>query len=147
MKYGDHNFWSNKASSNCSDFFKGLCLNIDVLKPFLWINCLNPTITSFLFHPWMFEIPIAYKPVYLNMDVNVDNFQIDSLLVNTTWNLDALNMMFGTNFNSLITCHGKTNNDEVNHWVWFHEFKGNKLSSNVYKFLNSKHLEDQEWCG
>lgn len=56
-------------------------------------------------------------------------------------------MMFGNNWNSLFTIHGKITNDEVNHWVQLPDSKGNKLLSNIYKFLNSKHMEDQDWYG
>lgn len=53
---------------NCLTFFKGLCINANILKPFLWINWFNPVVTSLLHHPWMFEIPIAFKPFFINMD-------------------------------------------------------------------------------
>lgn len=56
LKYGYHNFWTMKTPLNCSTFCKCLCMNASTLKPFLWINCLNQVITSFLHHPWMFDI-------------------------------------------------------------------------------------------
>lgn len=94
MKYGNRNFWSHEALSTCSTFFKRLSKTADLLKPYLWINYLNPSVTFVLHHPWMFEIPIAYKPVYLNMDINFEVSQISNFLDNATWNIYALNMFF-----------------------------------------------------
>ncbi|XP_039119691.1 uncharacterized protein LOC120255989 [Dioscorea cayenensis subsp. rotundata] len=147
LKYGDFNFWTMKPPPNCSAFFRGLCYNANVLKPFLWINCLNPSVTSFLYHPWLFETPLAFKPVFLNMNIFVDDFQISELLDNDSWNLDTLNCLFGTNWNSPIISFGKICHETDNHWVWFPATCSNRLSSNIYKFLNKNSLVDQQWCG
>ncbi|XP_039142228.1 uncharacterized protein LOC120279366 [Dioscorea cayenensis subsp. rotundata] len=132
---------------NCSAFFRGLCGNANVLKPFLWINCLNPTITSFLHHPWIFDIPIAFKPVFFNMDLPVEDLRISDCLINCNWNVTALNLMFGSNWNSPILSHGKISVDGVSHWVWFPESHGTKLSSSIYKFLSKNPCCGQQWIG
>ncbi|XP_039144737.1 uncharacterized protein LOC120282045 [Dioscorea cayenensis subsp. rotundata] len=136
-----------KPPQNCSAFFRGLCGNANVLKPFLWINCLNPTVTSFLHHPWIFDIPIAFKQVFFNMDMPVEDLRISDCLNNCNWNVTALNLMFGSNWNSPILSHGKISVDGVSHWVWFPESHGTKLSSNIYKFLNKNPCCGQQWIG
>lgn len=72
-------------------FFGSLCKSTDILKPHFWINCINPSTTSVLFHPWIFEIPIMFKSVFLNMDLDLDNLRLNDLIDNDGWNLHALN--------------------------------------------------------
>lgn len=79
------------------------------------------------------------------MYLNVDDIRVNDLLDNSYWNVNALNLLFGPNWNSPIISHGKINNKEDNHWIWFPISKDNKLSSNIYKFLNCNIAEDQEW--
>ncbi|KAH7689115.1 hypothetical protein IHE45_03G075400 [Dioscorea alata] len=117
------------------------------LNLFLWINCVNPVITSFLSHPWMFDIPIAFKPVFLNMNFNVEEITIDDLLVNSSWNMNALNQLFGYVWDSPIISHGMITNEDNNHWIWLPESKGNKISFAIYTFLNGNYVMDSEWKG
>lgn len=63
-KYGTFYIWKGSAPAKCSWFYRGLYHNLVVIRPFLWINFVNPNITSFLNDPWYFEIPIAIKPTY-----------------------------------------------------------------------------------
>lgn len=61
--------------------------------------------------------------------------------------MDALNLLFGYNWDSPIISYGKISYDNANHWVWSPESRGVKLSSNIYKFLNKSPEVDQQWCG
>lgn len=81
------------------------------------------------------------------MNLNVDDIRMNDLFDNSSWNVNALNLLFGTNWNSPTITHGKINNEEDNHQIWFPTSKGNNLSSNIYKFLNSSLSKDQEWNG
>lgn len=67
----------------------------------LWINCANPSTTFVLYHPRMFDVPIAYKPVYLNMNMDFENIQIFDFMANSTWNIHAHEMLFGIGWDSL----------------------------------------------
>ncbi|XP_039127505.1 uncharacterized protein LOC120263608 [Dioscorea cayenensis subsp. rotundata] len=134
LKYGDPNFWSLNTPPNCSAFFKGLNITAYVLKTYLWIKTLNLVLTSFWHHPWMFDIPITFKPVFINMDLNLDNLKIDDLLTNSSLNLNALNTMFGFNWDSPILSYGEINTEENNHWIWFPASQGNKITASVYTF-------------
>ncbi|XP_039132528.1 uncharacterized protein LOC120269260 [Dioscorea cayenensis subsp. rotundata] len=95
----------------------------------------------------MFEIPIAYKPVFLNMDLDVTDCCITDFIENSMWSMDALNSLFGPNWSSPIISHGKLVSGVNNHWLWFPDSKGTKISSNVYNFLTSNKVEAQGWCG
>lgn len=81
------------------------------------------------------------------MDLNVDELTVDELLVNSSWNMNALNQLFGFIWESPIISHGKICTECNNHWVWFPALKGNKISSTIYSFFNSNHAMDSDWKG
>lgn len=113
----------------------------------MWINCINSSITFVLYHPWKFEIPIAYKLVYLNMNLDFDHIQIDDFLDNNVWNIHALNCLFGRIWDSQLLSHGKITPANENHWVWFPKTNSNNFSTTVYNFLNRGHSEESLWSG
>lgn len=41
----------------------------NLLKPNIWLNTINLDSTSFMYDPWYFEIPLAFKPTYLYMEI------------------------------------------------------------------------------
>lgn len=92
MKYGIFNFWTHNVLCGCSAFFKGLILTASIIKPHLWINCVNPFTTSVMFHPWIFDVPIAFKPVPLNMNVDFEHCQISGFMLNSSWNRQVLDI-------------------------------------------------------
>lgn len=95
-KYGDFDIWTGNILVRCSWFYRGMCRNAKHIRPFLWLKTINPSITSFLNDPWYFEIPIAFKPTYFNMEIDFDSIQISNLLVDTHWNIHRLQTIFGT---------------------------------------------------
>lgn len=137
----------SKFSSEFLYFFKGLCKTANLLKPYLWINKINPYTTNFLLHPWFFEIPIMVKPVYFKMDLDFENMQLADCIINFGWNLHMLNIIFGPNWNSPIISHGKITPDEIHHWVWFPKINNNKILALVYNFLYNTHTDNQHWNG
>lgn len=80
-KYGNYNCWSDFIPAKCSWFFRGLFRIAQALKPFLWIKTANLSISSILLDPLYFEIPLAFKLTYLNMDVNLDFVCISDFVV------------------------------------------------------------------
>lgn len=145
LKYGNHNFWSQKTPQNCSVFFRVLCKSVDILKPHIWINCINPSITSVLHHPWLFEIPIIFKPVFFNMDMDFENLHLDDFIDNSGWNMHTLNLVLGPIWNSPVINHGKITSEEVNHWVWFPSTNSDNISDSIYHLLNRTQANNQHW--
>lgn len=94
LKYGAFNIWTGKIPSKYSWFFRGMYRNAYHIKPLLWMNTINSTLISFLNDPWYFEIPIAYKPTYLNIDIDIDNMQISDLISDNKWNINQLQNNF-----------------------------------------------------
>lgn len=62
-KYGKINFWTHLIPLNCSWLFRGLCITTEIIKPYLSINLINPSLTFLLQDPWIFEVPLAFKPI------------------------------------------------------------------------------------
>lgn len=95
----------------------------------------------------MFDIPNAYKPIFLNMNINLEGLNIEDMIDNASSKVAAINSLFGLNWNSPILTHGKICFEEDNHWIWMPASNGNSLSSNIYTFLNSNHSDFLDWIG
>lgn len=95
----------------------------------------------------MFNIPIAYTPVFINMNYDLNGMRLEDLIVNNSWNIEAINCLFGNNWNSPILSHGKICFEEASHWIWLPASSSTNLSSKIYSFLNSSHLNWTDWNG
>lgn len=62
-------------------------------------------------------------------------------------NEQKFNVCFGTSFNSPVLSIGKVDPISVNYWVWFPNANTDKIPAAVYKFLNSRHYNDENWIG
>ncbi|XP_039129019.1 uncharacterized protein LOC120265197 [Dioscorea cayenensis subsp. rotundata] len=146
-KYGIVNFWTDSIPSNCSWFFRCLCHNANLIKPLLWLYHINPNLTDIMFHPWYFEITLAFKPTYLNMNVNLDLLRISDLLIDNAWNLNLLHDMFGDFLNfDYLTCD-KSSHCDGNWWVWYPKSKNHRLTSMVYTHFNGVVDNIDPWIG
>lgn len=117
-KYGKENFWKDKILSKCSWFFRGLCHSAFFLKKFFKINSISPTQTSFLFDPWCFDIPIAYKPTYIHMLIDLNQIIMSNLLVNNQWDVNKLVHIFGLNVNLFAGSMSTIDDLNYNFRVW-----------------------------
>lgn len=52
------------------------------------------TLTTFLYNPWCFEIPLAFKPTFLNMDLDFNDISVANFIVDIHWNLFELKTGF-----------------------------------------------------
>ena len=67
------------------------------------LTIVNPQLVSFGMDPWWFELPLNFKPTYINMTVDLNSLQASDFIVNSLWNLEALKEVFGDicDFNTL----------------------------------------------
>lgn len=70
-----------------------------------------------MFDQWYFKIPLAFKPTYLNMEMNFSFVCIFDLIVDVHWNLHALHFIFGEHLHASTLSLGKIDHDDPNHWV------------------------------
>lgn len=149
LKYGHIYFWTDKVPPNCSWFFRGLCKTTNFIKLFCKINSFNHDYTSFLLDPWCFDIPIAFKPTFINMSAEFELINISDFIMNNFWDNTRLNHLFGDNFNldpSILSTHGAPSH---NHWVWNPKNTYNRISAAVYyhiMHINSNYDHWPDWA-
>lgn len=132
---------------NCSWFFRGLCHIDKAINPSIWLNYVNPSNISFLFDPWYFEIPLAFKLTYLNMDLDLNSMQISDLVYDVHRVIHAFQQVFGEHLNNEMLAHGKIDMERTNHWVWFPKAHCVRIPSKIYSHLNSNAAHCENWCG
>lgn len=72
------------------------------LVVFAMINSFNPNATSLLYESWLFEIPLAFKPTYLNMELDLHYLHLFDFIIGIHWNLHLIIIDFGNHLNSYI---------------------------------------------
>lgn len=117
------------------------------LKPFLWIKNFNPNCISFLHDWWCFKTLLAFKPTYLNMNLELDSLQLSDFTLNIHWNLNAFNMVFRDQINSLVFRFSIINQSGSQHWVWFPKSYNNNHSNMVYRHIISYAFNCEPWNG
>ncbi|XP_039118512.1 uncharacterized protein LOC120254484 [Dioscorea cayenensis subsp. rotundata] len=147
VKYGKVNFWQGAIPAKCSWFFRGLCHSAKYIKPFCKINAVNPERTSFLWDPWIFDIPVAFKPTYINMDVDLPNVAMSDLVSDNLWDLNSLSLIFGELPNTFNSEFVSVVPDLDNHWIWLPKPSSCKISSAVYHHLNNQSSFSDPWVG
>lgn len=55
----------------------------------LWINSFNSNCISVLNDPWCFDIPINFKPTFINMDLIDVDIHISRLINESDWDYNA----------------------------------------------------------
>ncbi|KAH7679239.1 Reverse transcriptase zinc-binding domain-containing protein [Dioscorea alata] len=146
-KYGDFKIWSNIIPAKCSWFYRGLYYNAFHIRPFLWMNTINPNLTSFLQDPWYFEIPIACKPTYLNMNLDIERVLISDLVEANHWKFNLLQTLFGPIINDDIISQSIISYDLKNNWLWFPKTESTKLTAMIYAHFNQNNFEQNYWEG
>lgn len=63
------------------------------------MNSVNPNNTSFMHDLWYFEFSIAFKPTYLNMNIDFYSINLVDLIIDIHWNLHELQCIFGETSN------------------------------------------------
>lgn len=81
------------------------------IKPCVWLSNINFGIVSFHYDPWYFKTPLAYKPAFINMEVDLDHITIPDLLIDSHWNMDILHYIFGDHLNHFVLLHGTVSFD------------------------------------
>ncbi|XP_039145574.1 uncharacterized protein LOC120282794 [Dioscorea cayenensis subsp. rotundata] len=147
LKYGRLNFWTDSISGNCSLIFRGICRTTKILNQNLWIKNFNPTQTSFLLNPWLFEIPLAFKPTFLIVDIDLNAIGFSELIDNGLWSHSKLVLVFGNLLGSLIPSLCDPDYISNNFWVWHPQSSNEKISSVVSHHLNHNPGLSNEWLG
>lgn len=146
-KHGRINFWKDSTPQNYSWFFKGLCNTVAILKLFCWIKTVNPSCTSLLYDPWSCEIPLALKPTFISMYLDLDYLSCSDFCLDNKWDHLRLTSLFGSLANEIISRLGQVDPNISNEWVWAPKTFTHKIASTVYHFLNHIISDPVPWVG
>lgn len=119
----------------------------NTIKPFISLNHVNPEHTNFMHDLGYFEIPLAFKPTFLNIGMTYDLFQISDILMGNSWNFTLLHAIFGANLNFDYLIHRHVSVDHENNSVWHPKSKKNKLFSMVYSHFSQNAGPLVPWDG
>ncbi|KAH7655953.1 Reverse transcriptase zinc-binding domain-containing protein [Dioscorea alata] len=117
--YKDFSIWSSLNISKTSCLYTSLSNSIVDVRVNLVITC-NPNLVNLWKDPWLYEIPIAFKPTYLNMHIPIN------------WNRIS---------NLKIEYHAN------NSWVWTPITSSTKLVNVNYNRLNLTSNSREHWEG
>lgn len=126
---------------------RGLCNSPAFIKHNCKINSVNLTSASFLWNPWCFDIPVALKPTFLNMNVNLDQIHLSDLVQGDQWDHQSLNFLFGNLFENSDIDLIAIDLDADNYWIWAPKSSCPKISPAIYHFLNTQNLPPDRWAG
>lgn len=134
-KYGNINFRHDHPPNKCSWFFQGLCHSAIFIKQQCKLNTVNPDKASLLWDPWCFDIPVALKPTYINMNIDFNHITLNDLVLDNQWdNLGVIDIFGGVLDNSNLSL-ANVDYDYENYWVCQPKSNCHKISSAVYHFF------------
>ena len=96
--------------------------------------------------PWLFDILLAFKPIYINMDLPVNSITISDFLSGSTLNYDDAKTCVNGNFDGSWTSNRVFSHSELNHWNWSLTSHSVRVSTTVYNYLNHSPWDDN-WEG
>lgn len=134
-KYHHWSPWTPGLHSNISNLFKTICKISNVLKPNLCIPICNPAHTNFWDDPWLLDLPLHYKPTFLNMDL-LDNLSFNLIAPEGILDLAMCLDAFGNNFDKNNTNHTAFDFSANNNWTWWPCTPKSSLVAAVYDHLN-----------
>lgn len=84
-------------------------MTASILKPHCWIKTVNPSCTSLLYDPWYGEISLAYKPTYINMNLDLNLLNCSDFCSDNKWDLHRLIDLFGPSVDVIYPRLGQVN--------------------------------------
>lgn len=135
-KYGQWSVWNMSHCSRASWFYKSICKTTEIIKPNLLISTCNPNSLNLWDDPCLMDLPIRWKPTYINMDLNWDNITFDDFVYSDQLDYNALVHAFGNNLD-WGWLHKFNVNASHNLWVWGTRSTKTTLASVVYDYLNA----------
>lgn len=135
-KYNSIFMWHFKIPPKVSWIFRSLCKTLGANKS----NCI-----SVLEDPWIFNMPIRLKPTFVNMDINFDSLQLNNFILNDWWDHSFIQHFLSPLIRPAIS--NLSNIDFSNHnlWTWSSSSLSCSIVLEIYKSLNSTHVQTNPW--
>ncbi|XP_039143960.1 uncharacterized protein LOC120281070 [Dioscorea cayenensis subsp. rotundata] len=144
-KYSNWHPWSVVSPSKSSWFFKSISRSAQCLKMHLRILRANPNDLDLLRDPCLLDLPILFKPTYLNMDFNFDNLHFSGLFLVDGINTPLFHNIFGHNIDWDWINTIRFDLNSHNHWVWGPSSHFSSVAAAVYDCLIS--FDISPWSG
>lgn len=116
IKYKDWHPWKIPYFPRSSWFFKSISNSAILLKNNLQIISCNPLSVDLWKDPYLLDIPVSFKPTFLNMDGLLENISFSDLIIGNSFSQISLENIFGFSLN----------------WDWIDRIKIDPLCSNLW---------------
>lgn len=141
------NLWNLHIPPNCSWLFRGIYRVADDIKACIWLQSTNPSMVSFLYDPWCFETPLAFKPTFLNMHLDFERVRVVDFIHNNVYDSQKFLAVFGIDANPLALSHGNITPCDPSQWVWFSKINSKSVTATFYNFHYGRHSYHENWNG
>lgn len=118
-----------------------------LIKPLIWLNVINPNCTSVLNNPWCFEIPINFKPTFINVDLLDSNIHLADSTDDSNLNFSPNTRHLSNRIDSLIRNSSRIDPDRQKSWVILVSSKCYSIISAIYILLNDSNFSNYSWQG
>lgn len=139
--------WGFRISPKCSWFFRSLCKTLDSIKSHLRIKVVNRNFTSVLEDPWIFEMPINFKPTFVNMSFIGDNLHLNDFIQPDNWNSTHVQQFLSEHISFVSMNLGHIDSSSQNFQVWSSNNCRSIVVSEVYIYLNKSNAKGSPWKG
>ncbi|XP_039135862.1 uncharacterized protein LOC120273306 [Dioscorea cayenensis subsp. rotundata] len=147
FKYAEWKIWNPVKPKFSSWFYHSICRTANYLKPNLKMITCNPNFTDLWNDACIFDLPISQKPTYLNMTLNLENFQFRDLIDRNGFCLDSLTNIFGNEINWDDVNKRNICFDNKNFWIWNQRSFKTSIAFSVYEHLCRTSGPDDLWTG
>ncbi|XP_039134322.1 uncharacterized protein LOC120271710 [Dioscorea cayenensis subsp. rotundata] len=145
-KYPNWRIWNNCSQSSVSSLHKAISKTMFVLKPNFHLATCNPNLVNVWEDPWILDLPLKYKPTFINMNVT-DTLAVTSFISEGTYNLNACSELFGGNLSRVVLNDSIFDTNASNDWVWRPISSKATTVATVYDFVNSGGTSHLNWTG
>lgn len=95
LKYGNFNIWASFNPAKTSWFYEILSKTTEKLRSNLCINVCNFGLYDILIDPWTFDISMALKSPYVNVDLPIESLHISNFFHDHSLKGEELTIFLG----------------------------------------------------
>ncbi|XP_073005613.1 uncharacterized protein [Typha latifolia] len=148
-KYGYLKLWAKKhKKKGISGMYRHLIEASNLLREGYTRNINSGKNTSIINDPWIFIMPIALKPTYVNMNVSFGKKIVARLIHKGNWNTERLLLWFGPILSESIRDILLPRLLQNDSWIWLSDPKGKASVKSEHDFLakpKGDHSNKDKW--
>ncbi|XP_039135720.1 uncharacterized protein LOC120273142 [Dioscorea cayenensis subsp. rotundata] len=145
-KYPHWCIWNSCSHSSDSSLHKAISKTMSVIKQNFHLATCNPNLVNVWEDPWLLDLPLNYKPTFINMNV-IDDLAVNSFISENTFNSNACSELFGGSLSRVVLNETNFDIHASNDWVWRPISSKATTVAVVYDFVNSGRTSQLVWNG